>query len=69
MLSSVMDMADKMDIDIICEGIETMEQVDFLRKSKCDTAQGFFYAKPIPVADFEDMLENGLKATVGINRA
>ena len=60
-LSSVIDMADKMDIDIICEGIETMEQVDFLRKSKCDTAQGFFYAKPIPVADFEDMLENGIK--------
>ena len=68
-LSSVMDMADKMHIDIICEGIETMEQVDFLRKSKCDTAQGFFYARPIPVADFEDMLENGIRANEGINRA
>ena len=67
-LSSVIDMADKMDIDIICEGIETMEQVDFLRKSKCDTAQGFFYAKPIPIADFEDMLENGIKANEGPKR-
>ena len=60
-LSSVIDMADKMNIDIICEGIETEEQVDFLKHSNCDTAQGFFYAKPIPLADFEDMLDNGIK--------
>lgn len=62
LLSSVIDMADKMDIDIICEGVETEEQVDFLKHSKCDTAQGFFYAKPVPIADFEDLLENGIKA-------
>ena len=61
LLSSVIDMADRMNIDIICEGVETEEQVDFLRHSKCDTVQGFFYAKPIPVGDFEDMLNNGIK--------
>ena len=61
LLSSVIDMADKMNIDIICEGVETEEQVDFLKHSKCDTAQGFFYAKPVPIADFEDMLENGIR--------
>ena len=60
-LSSVMEMADKMNIEIICEGVETEEQVDFLRASKCDTAQGFYYAKPVPTVDFEDMLENGIK--------
>ncbi len=60
LLSSVIDMADKMNIDIICEGVETEEQIDFLRHSKCDTVQGFFYAKPIPVGDFEDMLTNGI---------
>ncbi len=59
-LSSVMDMADKMNIEIICEGIETEDQVDFLRHSKCDTAQGFYYAKPVPSGDFEDLLENGI---------
>lgn len=62
-LSSVMDMADKMNIEIICEGIETEEQVDFLRSSKCDTAQGFYYAKPVPSGDFEDLLENGISNT------
>ncbi|MBQ9484452.1 MAG: EAL domain-containing protein [Ruminiclostridium sp.] len=61
LLSSVIDMADKMDIDIICEGVETEEQVDFLKHTNCDTAQGFFYAKPVPIADFEDLLENGIK--------
>ncbi len=59
-LSSVIDMADKMHIDIICEGIETEQQVDFLRKSKCDTAQGFYYAKPIPVDEFEKIVSDGL---------
>ena len=61
LLSSVIDMADKMDIDIICEGVETEEQVDFLKHTNCDTAQGFFYAKPVPIADFEDLLENGIR--------
>jgi diguanylate cyclase (GGDEF)-like protein len=61
LLSSVIDMADKMDIDIICEGVETEEQVDFLKHTNCDTAQGFFYAKPVPIADFEDLLANGIK--------
>ncbi|MCR4779484.1 MAG: EAL domain-containing protein [Ruminiclostridium sp.] len=60
-LSSVMDMANKMNIEIICEGIETEEQVDFLKNSRCDTAQGFYYAKPVPSGDFEDLLENGIK--------
>lgn len=59
-LSSVMEMADRMNIEIICEGVETEEQVDFLKSSKCDTAQGFYYAKPVPTGDFEDLLENGI---------
>jgi len=65
-LSSVMDMADKMNIEIICEGVETEEQVDFLKSSKCDTAQGFYYAKPVPSGDFEDLLENGIKDSMNV---
>ncbi len=60
-LSSVIEMADRMHIDIICEGIETEKQVDFLKHSKCDTAQGFFYAKPVPIDEFEELTKSGIK--------
>ena len=43
------------------EGMTAPEQVDFLKNSRCDTAQGFYYAKPVPSGDFEDLLENGIK--------
>lgn len=59
-LSSVIDMADKMDISIVCEGVETAEQVDFLRENNCDMVQGFYFAKPVPSSDFEEMLDNGI---------
>ena len=38
---------------IVAEGIETREQVDFLAESNCDLIQGFYFAKPMPVGDFE----------------
>ena len=36
----------------IAEGVETGEQIDFLRKAGCDLVQGFFYSEPLPLADF-----------------
>lgn len=62
LLSSVIDMADKMNISIVCEGVETEEQVDFLRDSKCSTVQGFYFAKPVPAGDFEELMDNGITA-------
>ncbi len=43
-------------LDIIAEGVETMEQAEFLSKCGCDSAQGFFYSKPLPVAEFDKRL-------------
>ncbi len=60
-LSSVIDMADKMNISIICEGVETAEQIDFLRGTHCDTVQGFYYSRPIPCMEFEELLDNGIR--------
>ena len=37
---------------IFAEGIESREQVDFLTQQECDLIQGYFYAKPMPVAEF-----------------
>ena len=40
-------------LDMVAEGVETKEQAEFLGCCGCDTAQGFYYAKPMPVDEFE----------------
>ncbi len=39
---------------IVAEGIESREQVDFLTEQECDLIQGYFYAKPMPIREFEE---------------
>ena len=46
-------LAKKLGMQIVAEGIETREQVDFLAKKDCDLIQGFYFSKPIPVEEFE----------------
>lgn len=41
---------------VIAEGVETKEQADFLLDVGCIHAQGFYYAKPMPISDFEQLL-------------
>lgn len=51
-VSEVIDLAKKLNMKIVAEGIESREQVEFLTDQKCDLIQGYFYAKPMPVAEF-----------------
>ena len=39
-------------IDVVTEGVETQEQVDFITRCGCPIGQGFFYSKPLPADDF-----------------
>ena len=56
-IPSVIDMAKKLNLSVVCEGVETKEQVAFLQDVGCDYAQGYFYSKPIPVEQFNELLE------------
>ncbi len=56
-ISSVVDLANKLDMKVISEGVETEEQVEFLSEIGCHMVQGFFFAKPMPVKDFETLWE------------
>lgn len=55
-VGSVIEMATKLGISIVAEGVEEKEQIDFLRELNCDMAQGYFFAKPMPVHDFNKLL-------------
>ena len=48
----------RIDIEVIAEGVDKVEQVDFLRKAKCDTIQGFYYSKPLNLKDYQAFLES-----------
>ena len=48
-------LAKKLDMKIVAEGIETREQVDFLATKECDLIQGYYFAKPMPLDEFEKL--------------
>ncbi len=53
-VSEVIDLAKKLNMKIVAEGIESKEQVEFLTAQECDLIQGYFYAKPMPVTEFAE---------------
>lgn len=55
-ISNIIHMAKQMNIKVLCEGVETEEQVDFLYGADCDLVQGYLYGKPMLVEEFEDLL-------------
>ncbi len=57
-LASVIRMSKWLKIPVICEGVETGEQVKFLRSVGCEYAQGFYFSKPIPVEDYETLMRD-----------
>lgn len=57
-LTSVIRMAKWLHLPSIVEGVETIEQVDFLKCIGCEYAQGYYYAKPMQIADYEKFVEN-----------
>lgn len=52
-VSDAIGLAKKLNMRIVAEGIETREQVDFLAENECDLIQGYYFAKPMPVEEFE----------------
>lgn len=50
-------LAKNLDMHVVAEGIEKKEQVDFLAGQGCDMIQGFYFAKPMPVEEFEKKVE------------
>lgn len=56
-VSYVIHMAKELNLKVISEGVETNSQKEFLKDNNCDMAQGFLFSRPMPICDFEDLLE------------
>lgn len=46
--------------DIIAEGVDRIEYVDFLRQQNCDKFQGFLFSRPVPLDDLQEMISNSI---------
>lgn len=55
-ITSVVSLAKSLNLETVSEGVETQNQVDFLKDLGCDMIQGFFYYKPMPGTDFEQVI-------------
>lgn len=64
-LEQVVSMANKLELGLLAEGVETKEQVELLQKIGCDQVQGYYYAKPMPKEEFYELLrkQNALDKT------
>lgn len=55
-VQTIIGMTRNLDIDVIAEGVETETQRDFLKLHDCNVYQGYFFSKPIPLHEFEQLL-------------
>lgn len=51
--SAMIKMAQHLKLDVIAEGVETKEELDFLLQEKCHFVQGYYFGKPCPIEEFE----------------
>lgn len=56
-IRKTVELTQELDKHVVCEGVETEAQADYLRNIACDMAQGYLYAKPMPMNEFEALLD------------
>lgn len=56
-LHDIITMAHRLNLNVVAEGVETREQMARLQAAGCDYVQGYFFTKPMPVAEFEELLK------------
>ena len=56
---AIISMAHSMKLDVIAEGVENDAQLAYLRRHGCDEMQGYYFSRPVPQEEFEQMLMKG----------
>jgi EAL domain-containing protein (putative c-di-GMP-specific phosphodiesterase class I) len=57
-IRAVIAMGNSFNLQVLAEGVETQEQLKFLKDEQCHEAQGFLFSKPLAVREFEDFMRS-----------
>jgi EAL domain-containing protein (putative c-di-GMP-specific phosphodiesterase class I) len=61
---AIIEMAHSLKLDVIAEGVETVEQLSYLRRHNCDQIQGYLFSRPLALAPLEELLLSGKRLFV-----
>jgi diguanylate cyclase (GGDEF)-like protein/PAS domain S-box-containing protein len=63
-LSALINIGRSLKHRVVAEGIETLEQLDYLRRHDCSEGQGYYFSYPVPAARFAEFLQTGVRETL-----
>jgi diguanylate cyclase (GGDEF)-like protein len=58
-VSTIVNLGHELNLNVVAEGVETIEQFEILRSINCDAVQGFFFSRPLAATDLEIMITTG----------
>jgi diguanylate cyclase (GGDEF)-like protein/PAS domain S-box-containing protein len=64
-VTAIVGLAQGLALRVVAEGVETAEQLEFLRSIHCPEVQGYIFSYPLPLAQFEEILERGVEPAEG----
>ena len=67
-IETIISMTQQLEVGLIAEGVETVEQLDYLTEAGCYEFQGYYFSRPIAVAEFERLLEKEFSPTVNLDK-
>ncbi len=59
-VAAIIVMAHSLNLRVVAEGVETLEQLAFLRAHQCDEVQGYYFSRPVPAEQFASLLKTGI---------
>jgi EAL domain-containing protein (putative c-di-GMP-specific phosphodiesterase class I) len=69
MVTAIMGMARTLKLRIVAEGVETFEELSFIRAHQCDEAQGYYFSQPVQAEGFANLLRTGIKVPFAVAAA